>query len=169
MAFKLCRAVIKDAGKVSHVRVQSTRNHLAPRIAIGAKKERDASITIGELSVLRRLFGQLMCLATHVILQLQAFDLCFWVASALPQFPHVWKLHTLTCSSCVFSGIRHHFELIGWPNACWACRREGSSQSGHLFGITDTFLSWSKVKAKSVFSWHTGKLARVGGTRMQLN
>ena len=53
------------------------------------------------------------------------------------------------------------FCVVGWSDASWACRREGSSQGGHVVGITNTgFLDQAECKV-SVISWHSGRLARV--------
>ena len=49
----------------------------------------------------------------------------------------------------------------GWSDASWACRREGSSQSGHSIGITNTMFLKQAERIVSVVSWHSGKLARV--------
>ena len=63
------------------------------------------------------------------------------------------------------AATRTHFHdsfcVVGWSDASWACRHEGSSQGGHMVGITNTaFLEQAECKV-IVISWHSGKLARV--------
>ena len=51
--------------------------------------------------------------------------------------------------------------VIGWSDASWACRREGSSQGGYIIGVANkTFLEQAE-RPISVISWHGGKLTRV--------
>ena len=51
--------------------------------------------------------------------------------------------------------------VIGWSDASWACRREGSSQGGYIIGVANkTFLEQAE-RPISVICWHGGKLTRV--------
>ena len=57
--------------------------------------------------------------------------------------------------------VHDSFCVVGWSDASWACRCEGSSQGGHLVGITITACLEQAECKVSVISWHSGKLARV--------
>ena len=69
---------------------------------------------------------------------------------------------------CLF-GLRHRCEptfttvfcVVGWSDASWACRREGSSKGGHLVGITNTSFLEQAERKVSVFRWQSGRLAQV--------
>ena len=50
--------------------------------------------------------------------------------------------------------------VVGWSDASWACKREGSSQGGIIGVANKTFLEQAESPI-SVISWHSGKLARV--------
>ena len=57
--------------------------------------------------------------------------------------------------------VREEMSVVGWSDASWACRREGSSQGGYIIGVANkTFLDQAESLI-SVISWHSGKLARV--------
>ena len=56
--------------------------------------------------------------------------------------------------------VHEEMSVIGWSDASWACRREGSSQGGYIIGVANkTFLEQAESPI-SVISWHSGKLAR---------
>ena len=57
--------------------------------------------------------------------------------------------------------VHDSFCVAGWSDASWFCRREGSSQGGHLVGITNTPVLQQTACEVSLISWHSGKLARV--------
>ena len=59
------------------------------------------------------------------------------------------------------SHVPQQFCVVGWSVASWACRREISSQGGHLLGITNTAVLEQTEWKVSVISWHSGQLARV--------
>ena len=47
--------------------------------------------------------------------------------------------------------VRDSFCVVGWSGASWVGRREGSSQSGHLAGFTNTsFLEQAECKVSNV-------------------
>ena len=57
--------------------------------------------------------------------------------------------------------VHEEMSVVGWSDASWACRREGSSQGGYIVGVANkTFLEQAESPI-SVISWHSGKLARV--------
>ena len=57
--------------------------------------------------------------------------------------------------------VHEEMSFIGWSDASWACRREGSSQGGYIIGVANkTFLEQAESDI-SVLSWHSGRLARV--------
>ena len=57
--------------------------------------------------------------------------------------------------------------VIGWSDASWACRREGSSQGGYIIGVANkTFLELVESPI-SVISWHSGNFGQ-SGTKFQL-
>ena len=57
--------------------------------------------------------------------------------------------------------VHEEMSVVGWSDASWACRREGSSQGGYIIGVANkTFLEQAESPI-SVISWHSGKLARV--------
>ena len=57
--------------------------------------------------------------------------------------------------------VHEEMSVVGWSDASWACRREGSSQGGYIIGVANkTFLEQAESPI-SVISWHSGKLAGV--------
>ena len=57
--------------------------------------------------------------------------------------------------------VHVEMSVIGWSDASWACRREGSSQGGYIIGVANKTFMEQAESPLSVISWHTGKLARM--------
>ena len=110
------------------------------------RKQREESITAGELSALRGSLGQLMWLATHVIPQLQAPSsllLGYVGAATVSTMLEEIKLARralVRAQTPLRTHVHNSFCVLGWSDASLACCRKGSSQGGHLVGITDTAL-----------------------------
>ena len=104
------------------------------------RKQRDDPVTAKELAGLRGLFGQLMLLATQVIPQLQALLSFLLGSNKLARRALVWAQTPLR------TFVHEEMSVIGWSDASWACRREGSSQGRYIIGVANkTFLEQMKV------------------------
>ena len=112
--------------------------------------------------------GLLRWLATRVIPQLHApFSLLLGhvgvaTVSTMLEANQLARRALVWAQTPLRVHVHDSFCVIGWSDASWACRREGSSQGGrHLVGVTNTpFLEQAECKVR-VISWHSGKLARV--------
>ena len=131
------------------------------------RKQRDDPVTPKELAGLRGLLGQLMWLATQVVPQLQAplslllGYLGVATVSTLLEENKLARRALVWAQTPLRTLVHEEMSVIGWSDASWACRRDGSSQGGYIIGVANkTFLEQSESPI-SVISWHNGKLARV--------
>ena len=129
------------------------------------RKQRDDLVTPKELAGLRGLLGQLIWLATQVVPQIQAplsLLLGYLGVATVSTLLEANKLasHALVrAQTPLRSFVHEEISVIGWSDACWACRRDGSSQGGYIIGVANkTFLEQAESPI-SVISWHSGKLA----------
>ena len=131
------------------------------------RKQRDDPVTAKELAGLRGLLGQLMWLATQVVPQLQAplslllGYLGVATVSTLLEANKLARRALVWAQTPLRTFVHEEMSVVGWSDASWACRREGSSQGGYIIGVANkTFLEQAESPI-SVISWHSGKLARV--------
>ena len=131
------------------------------------RKQRDDPVTAKELAALRGLLGQLMWLATQVMPQLQAplslllGYLSVATVSTLLEANKLARRALVWAQTPLRTFVHEEMSVIGWSDASWACRREGSSQGGYIIGVANkTFLEEAESPI-SVISWHSGKLTRV--------
>ena len=131
------------------------------------RKQRDDPVTAKELAGLRGLLGQLMWLATQVVPQLQAplslllGYLGVATVSTLLEANKLARRALVWAQTPLRTFVHEEMSVVGWSDASWACRREGSSQGGYIIGVANkTFLEHAESPI-SVISWHSGKLARV--------
>ena len=123
-------------------------------------------MTAKELAGLRGLLGQLW-LATKVVPQLQAplslllGYLGVATVSTLLEANKLARRALVWAQTPLRTFVHEEMSVVGWSDATWACRREGSSQGGYIIGVANkTFLEQAESPI-SVISWHSGKLARV--------
>ena len=131
------------------------------------RKQSDDPVTAKELASLRGLLGQLMWLATQVVPQLQAplslllGYLGVATVSTLLEANKLARCALVWAQTPLRTFVPEEMSVVGWSDASWACRREGSSQGGYIIGVANkTFLEQAESLI-SVISWHSGKLARV--------
>ena len=131
------------------------------------RKQRDDPVTAKQLAGLRGLLGQLMWLATQVVPQLQAplslllGYLGVVTVSTLLEANKLARRALVWAQTPLRTFVHDEMSVVGWSDASWACRREGSSQGGYIIGVANkTFLEQAESPI-SVISWHSGKLARV--------
>ena len=131
------------------------------------REQREDPVTAKELAALRRLLGQLMWLATQVIPQLQAPLSLLLRYLSVADVSTLLEANKLARRALVWAQtplrtfVHEELSVIGWSDASWACRREGSSQGGYIIGVANkTFLEQAESPF-SVISWHSGKLTRV--------
>ena len=124
-------------------------------------------MTAKELAALRGLLGQLMWLATQVAPQLQAplslllGYLAVATVSTLLEANKLARRALVWAQTPLRTFVHEEMSVIGWSDANWACRREGSSQRGYIIGVANkTFLKQAESRI-SVITWPSGKLARV--------
>ena len=108
-----------------------------------------------------------MWLATQVIPQLQAplslllGYLGVATVSTLLEANKLARRALVWAQTPLRTFVHEEMSVIGWSDATWACRRDGSSQGGYIIGVANkTFLEQAESPI-SVISWHSGKLARV--------
>ena len=131
------------------------------------RKQREDPVTAKELAGLRGLLGQLMWLATQVVPQLQAplslllGYLGVATVSTLLEANKLARRALVWAETPLRTFVHEEMSVIGWSDASWACRREGSSQGGYIIGVANkTFLEQAESPI-SMISWHSGNLARV--------
>ena len=131
------------------------------------RKQRDDPVTAKELAGLRGLLGQLMWLATQVVPHFQAplslllGYLGVATVSTLLEANKLARRALVWAQTPLRTFVHEEMSVVGWSDASWACRREGSSQGGYIIGVANkTFLEQAESPI-SVISWHSGKLARV--------
>ena len=131
------------------------------------RTQREDPVTAKELAGLRGLLGQLMWLATQVVLQLQAplslllGYLGVATVSTLLEANKLARRALVWAQTPLRTFAHEEMSVIGSSDASWACRREGSSQGGYIIRVANkTFLEQAESPI-SVISWHSGKLARV--------
>ena len=111
------------------------------------RKQRDDPVTAKELAGLRGLLGQLMWLATQVVPQLQAplslllGYLGVATVSTLLEANKLARRALVWAQTPLRTFVHEEMSVVGWSDASWACRREGSSQGGYIIGVANkTFL-----------------------------
>ena len=131
------------------------------------RKQREDPVTAKELAAMRGLLGQLMWLATQVVPQLQAplslllGHLGVATVSTLLEANKLARRAQVWAQTPLRTFVHDEMSLVGWSDASWACRREGSSQGGYIIGVANkTFLEQAGSPI-SVISWHSGILTRV--------
>ena len=98
------------------------------------RKQREDPVTAKELAGLRGLLGQLMWLATQVVPQLQAplslllGYLGVATVSTLLEANKLARRALVWAQTPLRTFVHEEMNVIGWSDASWACRREGSSQ-----------------------------------------
>ena len=130
------------------------------------RKQREDPVTAKELADVRGVLGQLVWLATQVVPQLQAplsLLLGYLGVGTVSTLLEANKLATralVWAQTPLRTFVHEEMNVVGWSDANWACRREGSSR-GYIIGVANkTFLEQAESPS-SVISWHSGKLARV--------
>ena len=107
------------------------------------RKQRDDPVTAKELAGLRGLLGQLMWLATQVVPQLQAplslllGYLGVATVSTLLEANKLARRALVWDQTPLRTFVHEDMSVIGWSDASWACRREGSSQGGYVIGLAN--------------------------------
>ena len=98
------------------------------------RKQREDPVTAKELAGLRGLLGQLMWLATQVVPQVQAplslllGYLGVATVSTLLEANKLARRALVRAQTPLPTLVHEEMSVIGWSDASWACRREGSSQ-----------------------------------------
>ena len=124
------------------------------------RKQRDDPVTANELAGLRGLLGQLMRLATQVVPQLQVPLSLLWGYLGVATVSTLLEANKLArrAQTPLRTFVHEELSVIGWSDASWACRREGSSQGGYIIGVANkTFLEQAEspisVSAGTVANW----------------
>ena len=107
------------------------------------RKQREEPVTAKELAGLRGLLGQLMWLATQVVPQLQAplslllGFLGVATVSTLLEANKLARRALVWAQTPLRTFVHEEMSVIGWSDASWACRREGSSQGRYIIGVAN--------------------------------
>ena len=131
------------------------------------RKQREDPVTAKELAALRGLLGQLMWLATQVIPQLQALLSLLLGYLSVANVSTLLEANKLARRALVWAQtplrtfVHEEMSVIGWSDASWACRREGSSQGGYIIGVANKIFLDQAESPITVISWHSGKLTLV--------
>ena len=131
------------------------------------RKQREDPVAAKELAALRGSLGQLMWLATQVVPQLQAplslllGHLGVATVSTLLEANKLARRALVWAQTPLGTFVHEEMSVIGWSDASWARRREGSSQGGYIIGVANETFMGQAESPISVMSWHSGKLARV--------
>ena len=102
-----------------------------------------------------------MWLATQVVPQLQAplslllGYLGVATVSTLLEANKLGRRALVWAQTLLRTFVHEEMSVIGWSDASWACRIEGSSQGGYIIGVPNkTF--WEQAESPiSVISWHS--------------
>ena len=134
------------------------------------RKQREDPVTAKELAALRRLFGQLMWLATQVTPQLQAplslrlGYLSVANVSTLHEANKLARRALVWAQTPLRTFVHEEMSVIGWSDASWACRREGSSQGGYIIGVANkTFLEQAEspiYQCDELAQWQIDKIGK---------
>ncbi|CAK0910501.1 unnamed protein product, partial [Prorocentrum cordatum] len=131
------------------------------------RKDIESAVTPSEATQLRAILGQLMWLAT------QGVPLICAELSLLLAYTNTAAINALLQANKLIRRAKTEVQkelimenhlnpcIVGYPDAAWNVRRDGSSQGGFLIFMTECNLMHNKEAQISLIAWAFAKLPRV--------